>query len=784
MHAAFEDRQAENSDDLTTVLLVDDEPSVLKALRRVLIDEDYRLLTAPDASDAIEILERGPVELLITDHRMPGRSGAALLQEVSQRWPQTIRIMLTGQADPQAIMQVVEETGVFKFIFKPWNDDDLRLTVRLALRQYQLQEENRRLRQATLGQLQQLRDSTAIVSDNRRALGNLLERAELLSSDNLRSAQQDIRPGELFVETLRRLDLVGEDALVDCFCRQLQIGRVDAEQLDSDCELVDLLTLELCRSGLLWPFRIEGRLLHLAMVDPSCLTLCSRIEAISSYKVEPHAATLSTIQALLDARTGRHLQIESGERRLELAAETDALVPGHDDSPVALVDQLLAQAIKRQASDIHIEPKGENSRIRLRVDGLLEDGGSLPGALHNAVVSRLKILSRLDISEKRKPQDGRMAVVCGNSEIDVRVSCLPTISGEKVVMRLLDRHASILELADLGMLPRDLLRIERLLGQPQGILIATGPTGSGKTTLLYSLLHRMLQQSRNFQTIEDPVEYYLAEASQTYVKQAAGLSFASVLRATLRQDPDVILVGEIRDRETADIAFKAALTGHLVLTTLHTNSSVATLTRLVDMGVKPLLIASAVQGIIAQRLVRKLCPDCKQQVAADKKQLELLGLDPLDFTTGVWRGIGCPSCRGSGYKGRSGVFELMMLSEEICRQVAAGAGEADLQALARSEGMHSLIDDGAEKLRLGITSCDELLRVLGPQLRTQHGCPHCQKLIDSRFMFCPYCGGWKPDYCRSCQLPLEKGWAACPTCGTAVEARFVTRQKPSGHSET
>ncbi|NOZ68851.1 MAG: Flp pilus assembly complex ATPase component, partial [Deferribacteres bacterium] len=346
-------------------------------------------------------------------------------------------------------------------------------------------------------------------------------------------------------------------------------------------------------------------------------------------------------------------------------------------------------------------------------------------------------------------------------------STMPTINGEKIVMRILDKSAAIKNLDELGVLPDDLERIHLVLKKPQGMIISTGPTGSGKTTMLYSILSAMLRSTKNFETIEDPVEYFLEGASQVFVREKIGLSFASVLRSTLRQDPDVILVGEIRDYETADVSFKAALTGHMVLTTLHTNNSVASITRLIDMGIKPYLIASALEGILAQRLVRTICRYCRTEHSPDRELLRLLKV-PEDFAEEkIFRGRGCKQCNDTGYQGRTGIFEIFIMNDDFRHLISGGYKESELMNMARSSGMRTLIEDGIEKVKNGETTLEELVRVIGPQTKHERRCNDCGRTIDAKFMFCPYCGSFKQNFCRQCMLPLEEDWNICPVCGSA-----------------
>jgi type II secretory ATPase GspE/PulE/Tfp pilus assembly ATPase PilB-like protein len=391
----------------------------------------------------------------------------------------------------------------------------------------------------------------------------------------------------------------------------------------------------------------------------------------------------------------------------------------------------------------------------------------IPADLHPAVISRLKILAKMDISERRRSQDGRITVKAGARIVDMRVSSLPTLNGEKIVMRILDKSAAVKSLDDLGVLPDDLKKITVMSKKPQGVVIATGPTGSGKTTMLYSLLSSMMSSSRNFETIEEPVEYFLEEANQVSIHEKIGLTFAQVLRSTLRQDPDVILVGEIRDHETADVAFKAALTGHMVLSTLHTNSAIGSITRLIDMGIKPYIIASALEGIVAQRLVRKVCKNCATTVPPDKDMLEMLRVPPGFFAGGVSVGSGCAQCNKSGYQGRIGVYEVFIMNEDF-RQIIGGAyKESEVLGLASAGGMRTLLEDALEKVRLGWTTLEEVLRVIGPSVSLERPCLKCGRSIEAKFIFCPYCGMARGNRCIRCHMPMDADWLHCPFCGDA-----------------
>ncbi len=393
----------------------------------------------------------------------------------------------------------------------------------------------------------------------------------------------------------------------------------------------------------------------------------------------------------------------------QVAATTD-LLAAEDDAPVIrLLNALLGEAIREGASDVHLEPYERRLAVRLRTDGVLREVLSLPRALGPRLASRVKVMARLDIAERRLPQDGRIALSLGGRPVDVRVATIPTAHGERVVLRLLDKRAGRLDLAQLGMSPQTLAEVDRLIHRPHGILLVTGPTGSGKTTTLYAALDRLNDRRRNIMTVEDPVEYHIEGISQTQVNPRAGLGFAEGLRAILRQDPDVVMVGEIRDLETARIAVQASLTGHLVLSTLHTNSAVGAVTRLRDMGVEPYLLASSLIGVLAQRLVRLLCPACREPYAPGPEERATLGLEASAAPT-LYRARGCPACHGLGYRGRTGIYELLVVDETARRLVHDGASEQALERHARTR-TPSLREDGLRRVLAGETSAEELLRV-------------------------------------------------------------------------
>lgn len=768
------------SDQSFTLLFVDDEENVLNSLRRIFLDENYTILTAPSAQKALELLARQPVQLIVSDHRMPGMTGAELLKQVRERYPETIRIMLTGYADVNSIMGAVKDGAVYKFITKPWNDEDLRLTVSLALQQYVLLRENRRLKEIARQQQTKIKSFAGLFEENRGMLGDILVKAGLIRAEELELARSRKEPHEFLGDFFVRSGLLTESRIMAALQKHIGAEYLDLREVDIPHNVARCLPRELCEKSRLVPVRLDGSVLTVAMADPSDIITCDNIARVTGLRIVAVLAASSQIGERISqswsvtddaALTGCEDLEPLDEIDVVLEEEehdvsVDELIGSSKVPPVIrIVNAIISEAIRYNASDIHIEAKTKYTVIRYRIDGMLHSKIKIPSDLHSAVISRLKILAKMDIAERRRPQDGRITVKAGTRVVDMRVSSLPTINGEKIVMRILDKSAAIKRLDELGVLEDDFGKIEILSRKPQGVVIATGPTGSGKTTMLYSLLSAMMSPSKNFETIEEPVEYFLEEANQVSIHEKIGLSFAQVLRATLRQDPDVILVGEMRDFETADTAFKAALTGHMVLSTLHTNSAVASITRLIDMGIKPYIIASALEGVIAQRLVRKVCTACAVPSAPDPRLLQLLQLPAGYFGDTVMSGLGCQQCNATGYRGRVGVYELFIMNDDFRRLIWTDYKESELLNMVRANGMRTLLEDGLEKVKRGWTTLDEIMRVIGPTIRMERSCEACGTIIDAKFLFCPYCGTFRQNCCRACRMPLEDGWGNCPFCG-------------------
>jgi len=488
-----------------------------------------------------------------------------------------------------------------------------------------------------------------------------------------------------------------------------------------DRTAISFVTAAICRRHEVLPIGINNGRLVLAMADPGNVIALDDVRASSKMQVSPVGVERIDLLAAID----RFLRADD-----ELSDLTSALLEKNvplesndfgvsdsleDDAPIVrFVNLLVSQAIQDHASDIHIEPDEYDVRVRYRIDGVLHEMQTAPKSIQSGVISRLKIMSEIDIAERRKPQDGRMSVRHGGRKIDLRVATLPTVWGEKIVMRILDNPNSSLDVRDLALLDRNFSAYEKSYTKPYGMILITGPTGSGKSTTLYTTLGAVSRPEINVITVEDPVEYRMKGINQVQVNPKAGLTFASALRSILRSDPDVVLIGEIRDHETAQIAVEASLTGHLVLSTLHTNDAPSAITRLTEMDIEPFLVGSALDSVMAQRLTRRLCAHCKKPVEHDPAYLTSLrfAFDPDQMPPTIYQPVGCPSCSNTGYRGRIAVHEVMTVTEEIERLAVARASSAEIGRVAREQGMITLREDGWAKVQMGLTSVEEILRVV------------------------------------------------------------------------
>ena len=553
----------------------------------------------------------------------------------------------------------------------------------------------------------------------------LLVRGGVVTRDQLSEAQKKEREnGSSITREIVRLGYTSEQILGEFLAKQFGIETVDLIPGEIDDAVFSLVPPQILQKHQLVPYKLLGSTLTVAMSDPTDLVAINEVKFVTGYGVRVVLATPSSIKKTLDQRFGGvsydDVLKKFGDGEMEVVQESDdvnlqELQQAAMDAPVVtLVNAILADAAKRRCSDIHIEPYEKVFRVRFRIDGVLQEIMSPPLRLKNALVSRLKVMAGLDIAERRLTQDGRIKLKMGmGGELDIRVSILPTLFGEKVVMRLLDKSNLQLDMSRLGFDPQNLKDFQEAIHKPYGMILITGPTGSGKSTTLYSALSELNKPDVNISTAEDPVEYNLVGINQVQVRDQIGLDFAACLRSFLRQDPDIIMVGEVRDLETAQIAIKAALTGHLVLSTLHTNDCPATVDRLINMGVEPFLLTSSINLILAQRLVRRICEQCKEPVQLRSELLINLGVDPADLGAGfpTFHGRGCSNCGNTGYRGRLAVYEVMVMRDELRELILKGVSAMELKRAAVKLGLSTLRMSALQKVREGLTTVDETLRV-------------------------------------------------------------------------
>src|SRR5437763_2864533 len=565
-------------------------------------------------------------------------------------------------------------------------------------------------------------------------LGDLLVREKIITSDQLDKAlkkQRDSGPNARLGTVLVTLGVVSDEEITNFLSRQYGVPAINLQYFEIDGSVVKLIPQETAKRYQILPLSRVGASLTIAMVDPTHLFAMDDIKFMTGFNIEPVVASETAIMEHIEKAYGSSQEedmekvmasvAEMGEADVELTEDPTEMGLGElekaaDEAPIVkLVNLILTDAVKRGASDIHMEPYEKEFRVRFRIDGVLQSIMNPPLKLKDAITSRLKIMAKLDIREKRLPQDGRimlkMQIGGKKKQLDFRVSTLPTLWGEKIVLRLLDKENLRLDMTKLGFEPESLVKFEKAILKPYGMVPVTGPTGSGKTNTLYSSIARLNQPDTNIMTAEDPVEFQLAGVNQVQMKESIGLNFASALRAFLRQDPNIILVGEIRDFETAEIAIKAALTGHLVLSTLHTNGAPETISRLMNMGIEPFLVATSVHLIQAQRLVRRICGECAEPVDLPYQALIEAGYSPEEAkTVKVKKGKGCGVCNNSGYKGRTGLYEVMEVDDELRELILVGASALELKKKAIERGMITLRRSGLIKAMAGYITLEEVAR--------------------------------------------------------------------------
>ena len=614
---------------------------------------------------------------------------------------------------------------------------------------------------------------------SRRRLGELLIEAGLLTTDKLKDAlEYQKKKGHRLGQALIEMKVITEEEMAFALAMQLKIPFIDLRDHIIENNIVESIPEEVCMKFVCIPVSLKNNILDVAMADPLNLNIMKDLQFITGYNIQPAISTRSQIVDLLQKhyhpeRTIKEVADEfiGDSSVMEFLPEEEKSIKEEEDfeslkdSPfIKMVDLIIRNAIKSGSSDVHIEAQENQVRVRNRIDGVLKDSIKLPKWTQPIIISRIKVLAGLNIAEKRLPQDGRIKVKAKNMSVDLRVSTLPTYYGEKAVVRILNKEEAFLTLDQMGFSEKNLKIIRNLIQRPQGMLLITGPTGSGKTSTLYACMREIRSEEVNIITVEDPVEYELTGLNQVQINEKVGLTFPFVLRSVLRQDPNVIMVGEIRDEETAEIAIQAAMTGHLVLSTLHTNDAPSAVTRLVDIGIPPYLIASSVVGIVAQRLVRTICQECKEEYLPSQESLTRLNLNQNDLPFKFYRGSGCSTCNNTGFKGRTVIEEIMILGPKIRELIQSSSSSDTLREAAMAMGMTTLGVSGLRKIEQGVTTIEEVLKAVHQKEELTTICPHCAKTVSLDFKDCPYCKNPIIPVCNSCKRIVQPDWVVCPYC--------------------
>jgi len=617
------------------------------------------------------------------------------------------------------------------------------------------------------------------ISASRRKLGDLLVETGLLPSHKLAEAlvaqsESGKRLGQILIE----MGLISEEEMAFALAMQLKIPYIDLNHHEIEPQVIECVPEEVSRKFSCIPISLNSSVLDVAMADPLDLNMIKDLQFITGYSVQPAISTSSQIGEALQKHYHPEKSISEvveeydtedllellPEKEIKEEVEEDELEAMRNSPFVKMVDLIIKNAIQKGASDVHIEAQENQVRVRNRIDGVLQDSIRLPKWTQPIIVSRVKVLGGMDIAERRLPQDGRIKVRSKSLSVDLRVSTLPTYYGEKVVIRILNKQDTFLSMTELGFSKKNLDTVNSFIKHSQGMVLITGPTGSGKTSTLYACMREIRSDEMNIVTVEDPVEYELPGVNQVQINEKVGLTFPYILRSILRQDPNVIMVGEIRDAETAELALQASLTGHLVLSTLHTNDAPSAVTRLVDIGMPPYMIASSVVGVIAQRLVRKICPYCKEEYVPNPELLGRLGLDNKILPFTFYRGAGCPKCGDLGLKGRTVIEEVMVVGRKIRELIQTGASVDQVREAAMATGMTTLGIDGLKKIERGITTIDEVLKAVQRKEELTTICPHCGKSVSLDFQDCPYCKEPLVPTCSSCGRIAQPDWIVCPYC--------------------
>lgn len=545
----------------------------------------------------------------------------------------------------------------------------------------------------------------------RKRLGDLLIEAGVITKEQLDYALENKSKDEKLGDFLIKENYLTEQQLIEVLEFQLGVPHVNINQYSIDPELLQLVPGELAKRAQIMPLRRDKNRLFIAMADPMDYFAIEEVRMATGCQIETGIAAKDELYRAITKYYDMQESMEEALSNLGISQNETQQEITDDDSPVVrLVNQIIAAGVAQRASDIHFDPQETEMKVRYRVDGILRTERSLPKHMQNVITARIKIIGNLNITENRIPQDGRIKTTVNFKPIDIRLSTLPTVYGEKIVMRILDLSNAATEISKVGFSEQNEQLFRQMISKPNGIVLITGPTGSGKSTTLYAALSELNDEGVNIITVEDPVEYQLDGINQIQVKEEVGLTFAAGLRSILRQDPDIVMIGEIRDLETAEIATRASLTGHLVLSTLHTNSAVESISRLKDMGIEPFLISSSLVGAMAQRLVRRVCRDCEEVVRASDREKEIFANFGLTVET-VHRGRGCPACNNSGYRGRLAIHEILPVDRTIKELILKGANNAEIRDYLKQQGYRTLLEDGLLKVLEGVTTTEEVLRV-------------------------------------------------------------------------
>jgi type II secretory ATPase GspE/PulE/Tfp pilus assembly ATPase PilB-like protein/DNA-binding NarL/FixJ family response regulator len=703
-----------------TILIVDDEPDFLKALGDFVRSENYDVVTVQSANKGYEQLCKQSFDLVLSDFRMPDMNGIKFLIKVKEKWPATVRILCTAYPSTDVSIHSIQDAGVFKVLKKPIDLNDLEKTLRIGLQIYKFK--------------QSFNHSDIHFTKNKsfRFLDQYKDRLvkeSLLTKDQLKEVLLiQHSTGKGFIETLLKLNLINEDIILSFLGSQIEPLTISLKDIDIEAETFKLIPEEVARSNEVIALYKQGGVVTLALTDPYNFfaimysgvlirdeinfKICTQEEIISA--IEENYSSKTGDQNNLDADITSELLKDTEDFSLEFEEHSKELEVelNPDSAPIInTTNQIILDGVNFCASDIHISSERNRMRVRYRIDGVLIEGKIFPVKYLLPVISRIKVLASLDITLRHIPQDGRLRLKTGKNTIDTRISTYPSNFGENLVLRLLPKADSSKQIDALGFSESDQKKIQDILHKSNGVFLTTGPTGSGKTTTLYSFVKALDSTEKNIMTIDDPIEYQLENIVQGEVNEKQGFSFSKALRSMLRQDPDIILVGEIRDNETADIAFKAGITGHLVLSTLHTISAANTLLRLINLGLDSATLASSLICIMSQRLARKICTKCKVKYQPENDILEYLEVDSKFSSNNFYKGTGCQKCYQTGYKGRIGIYEVLVLNDEIREMITSGCTELEIENFAIKQGMQLLKKDGLDKVLLGITTVEEIARI-------------------------------------------------------------------------